>query len=128
MFDNYGTYTHIGDNVAGDKIVNQGASQEDWKSLMVCVKESGVSKEDIDALLSVLQDINASQNDLTTEFAKMTSDWEASRKTRAVKKLQDGVTLTNGMVTLGKTAIGIATKNPVLALPDILNMAKDMVQ
>ena len=28
----------------------------------------------------------------------------------------------------GKTAIGIATKNPVLALPDILNMAKDMVQ
>ena len=128
MFDNYGTYNHIGDNVAGDKIVNQGASQEEWKSLMACVKESGVSKEDIDALLSVLQDINASQNDLTTEFAKMTSDWEASRKTGAVKKLQDGVTLTNGMVTLGKTAIGIATKNPVLALPDILNMAKDMVQ
>ena len=128
MFDNYGTYNHIGDNVAGDKIVNQGASQEDWKYLMACVKESGVSKEDIDALLSVLQDINASQNDLTTEFAKMTSDWEASRKTGAVKKLQDGVTLTNGMVTLGKTAIGIATKNPVLALPDILNMAKDMVQ
>ena len=49
-------------------------------------EESGVSKEDIDALLSVLQDINASQNDLTTEFAKMTSDWEASRKTGAVKK------------------------------------------
>ena len=92
------------------------------------VKESGVSKEDIDALLSILQDINISQNDLTTEFAKMASDWEASRKTGAVKKLQDGVTLTNGMVTLGKTAIGIATKNPVLALPDILNMAKDMVQ
>ena len=128
MFDNYGTYNHIGDNVAGDKVVNQGASQEDWKSLLACVKESGVSKEDVDALLSVLQDINASQNDLTTEFAKMTSDWEASRKTGAVKKLQDGVTLTNGMVTLGKTAIGIATKNPVLALPDILNMAKDMVQ
>lgn len=128
MFDNYGTYNQIGDNVAGDKIVNQGASQEDWKSLMACVKESGVSKADIDTLISVLQDINASQNDLTTEFAKMTSDWEASRKTGAVKKLQDGVTLTNGMVTLGKTAIGIATKNPVLALPDILNMAKDMVQ
>lgn len=128
MFDNYGTYNHIGDNVAGDKIVNHGASQEDWKSLMACVHDNGVTKEDINALIKVLQDINISQNDLTTEFAKMTSDWEASRKTGAVKKLQDGVTLTNGMVTLGKTAIGFAMKNPVLALPDILNMARDMVQ
>lgn len=128
MFDNYGTYNHIGDNVAGDKIVNHGASQEDWKSLMACVQENGITKEDINALINVLQDINASQNDLTTEFAKMSSDWETSRKTGTVKKLQDGVTLTNGMITLGKTAVGIATKNPVLALPDILNMAKDMVQ
>lgn len=128
MFDNYGTYNHIGDNFTGDKIVNQDVSQADWKSLMACVKESRVSKEDIDDLIRVLQDINASQNDLTTEFAKMASDWEASKKTGAVKKLQDGVTLTNGMVTLGKTAIGIATKNPVLELPDILNMAKDMLQ
>ena len=127
MFDNYGTYTHIGDNVAGDKIVNQGASQEDWKSLMACIQENGVTKEDINALISVLQDINTSQNDLTTEFAKMSSDWEASRKTGTVKKLQDGVTLTNGMITLGKTAVGIATNNPVLSLPDILNMAKNMV-
>ena len=128
MFDNHGTYNHIGDNVAGDKIVNHGASQEDWRSLMACVQKNGVTKEDINALISVLQDINVSQNDLTTEFAKMTSDWEASRKTGAVKKLQDRVTLTNGMITLGKTAVGIATNNPFLALPDILNMAKDMVQ
>ena len=128
MFDNYGTYNHIGDNVAGDKIVNQGASQEDWKSLMACVKESGVSKEDINALLSVLQDINASQNDLTTEFAKMTVDWEVSRKTGMLKKLNDRVTLTNGMVTLGKTAIGIVMKNPTLALPGVIEMAKDMVE
>ena len=128
MFDNYGTYNHIGDNVAGDKIETQGITQEDWKSLMACVQENGITKEDINALINVLQDINASQNDLTTEFAKMASDWETSRKTGTVKKLQDGVTLTNGMITLGKTAVGIATKTPVLTLLDILNMTKDMVQ
>lgn len=128
MFDNYGTYNHIGDNVAGDKIVNQGLSQDDWKALMNCVHDGGVTKEDVNALINVLEDINASQNDLTTEFAKMTSDWEASRKTGGFKKLKDGVSLTNGMVTLGKTAIGIATKNPALALSGVLNIAKDMVQ
>ena len=128
MFDNYGTNNHIGSNVAGDKILTQGITQEDWKSLMACVYESEVTKEDVSALINILKDINASQNDLTTEFAKMASDWETSRKTRGVKKLQDGVTLTNGMVTLVKEAIKIATKNPVLPLPDILNMAKAMVQ
>ena len=45
MFDNYGTYNHIGDNVAGDKIVNQGATQEDWKSFMACVKVETPGKQ-----------------------------------------------------------------------------------
>ena len=93
-----------------------------------CVKNNDVTKEDVDALLDVLRDINASQNDLTTEFAKMTVDWEESRKTGVVKKLNDRVTLTNGMVTLGKTALGIVTKNPTLALPSVIEMAKEMVE
>ncbi len=93
-----------------------------------CVKEDSVTKKDVDDLLDVLRDINTSQNDLTTEFAKMSVDWEASRKTGMLKKLNDRVTLTNGMVTLGKTALGIVTKNPSLALPGVIEMAKDMVE
>ena len=42
-----------------------------------------------------------------------------------MKKIQDGVTLTNGMIAIGKTAVGIATKNPAIALPVALEMAKE---
>ena len=93
-----------------------------------CVKDNGVTKKDAEDLLDVLKDINASQNDLTTEFAKMTADWEASRKTGVVKLLNDRVTLTNGMFTLGKTALGIVTKNPTLALPGVVDMAKELTK
>lgn len=93
-----------------------------------CVKDNGITKKDVEDLLEVLNDINVSQNDLTTEFAKMTSDWEASRKTGVVKMLNDRVTLTNGMFTLGKTAFGIVTKNPVLTLPGVVEMAKQMAK
>ena len=119
---------HVGDNVEGDKIVNTGMSQEDRDALMNCVKESGVSKNDIDRLIEVLEDINLSQNDLTTEFTKMVVEQKAAQQKGTMKKIQDGVTLTNGMVTLGKTVIGIATKNPGVALPAALEMAKEMAK
>lgn len=123
---NKGTYNQYGDFVEGSKTV--GLSAADMKALQECVKSSGVSKEEIESLIQALKDINISQNDLTTEFAKFSSEQQASRNTSFAKKLQDRVTLTNGLVTLGKTAVGIATGQPALALPEILNAAKDLVQ
>lgn len=119
---------HIGDNIEGIKNVTYGMSQEDRDTLMACVKESGISKDDIDRLIGVLKDINLSQNDLTTEFVSMVEDQKTSQKKGTMKKLQDGVSLTNGMVTLGKTAIGIATSNPGLAVTGVLETAKEMVK
>ena len=109
--NNYGTWNQYGEI---KEVIEQ------------CVKNKNVTKEDVANLLDVLRNINTSQNDLTTEFAKMTSDWEESRKTGIVKKLNDRVTLTNGMVNLGKTALGIVAKNPTLTLPGVIEMAKDV--
>ena len=118
---------HVGNNIES-VIVNSGMSQEDRDALMNCVKESGVSKDDIDRLIEVLKDINLSQNDLTTEFTKMVFEQKTAQQKGTMKKIQDGVTLTNGMVSLGKTVIGIATKNPEIALPAALEMAKEMAK
>lgn len=119
---------HIGDTFEGDKIVLDGRSLHDREKLQACVKETGVSKEDVESLIKVLKDINDSQNDLTTEFAKMAEDQKAAQKKGTMKKLQDGVTLTNGMIKLGETAIGIATSNLGLTAAGILGIAKDMVE
>lgn len=119
---------HIGDNVEDGKTVNYSMSQKDRDELMACVKESGVSKDDVDRLIEVLREINLSQNDLTTEFTKMAVEQKNSQQKGTMKKLHDGVSLTNGMVTLGKTVIGIATKNPEIALPVALEMAKEMAK
>ena len=119
---------HIGDTFEGDKIVLDGRSLHDREKLQACVKETGVSKEDVESLIKVLKDINDSQNDLTTEFAKMAEDQKAAQKKGTMKKLQDGVTLTNGMIKLGETAIGIATSNLGLTAAGILGIAKDKVE
>lgn len=124
--ENKGTWHQIG-NIIDNSVTNR-MSKKDREELIACVKESGISRDDIDHLIQVLKDINNSQNDLTTEFAKMAYEQQVARKTGTMKMIQDRVTLTNGMITLGKTAIGIATKNPVLALPVILEAAKDMVE
>lgn len=128
QFNDNSKYEHRGDNIEGDKIVMGDLSQNDREKLQECVKETGVSKEDIDNLIKVLKDINISQNDLTTEFAKMAEDQKAAQKKGTMKKLQDGVTLTNGMITLGKTVIGIVTNNPGLAATGVLGLAKEMVE
>lgn len=124
--ENKGTWHQIG-NIIDNSVTNR-MSKKDREELIACVKERGISRDDIDHLIQVLKDINNSQNDLTTEFAKMAYEQQVARKTGTMKMIQDRVTLTNGMITLGKTAIGIATKNPVLALPVILEAAKDMVE
>lgn len=128
QFNDNSKYEHRGDNIEGDKIVMGDLSQNDREKLQECVKETGVSKEDIDNLIKVLKDINISQNDLTTEFAKMAEDQKAAQKKGTMKKLQDSVTLTNGMITLGKTVIGIVTNNPGLAATGVLGLAKEMVE
>lgn len=120
--ENNGTWRQIGD--INDNSITNSMSNKDMEKLIACVKESGVSKDDIELLIQVLKDINNSQNDLTTEFAKMADEQKAAQKTGTLKKIQDRVTLTNGMITLGKTAIGIATKNPVLALEAVKDLAK----
>ncbi len=120
--ENNGTWHQIGD--INDNSITNSMSNKDMEKLIACVKESGVSKDDIELLIQVLKDINNSQNDLTTEFAKMADEQKAAQKTGTLKKIQDRVTLTNGMITLGKTAIGIATKNPVLALEAVKDLAK----
>ncbi len=120
--ENNGTWRQIGD--INDNSITNSTSNKDMEKLIACVKESGVSKDDIELLIQVLKDINNSQNDLTTEFAKMADEQKAAQKTGTLKKIQDRVTLTNGMITLGKTAIGIATKNPVLALEAVKDLAK----
>ena len=120
--ENNGTWHQIGD--INDNSITNSMSNKDMEKLIACVKESGVSKNDIELLIQVLKDINNSQNDLTTEFAKMADEQKAAQKTGTLKKIQDRVTLTNGMITLGKTAIGIATKNPVLALEAVKDLAK----
>ena len=51
-----------------------------------------------------------------------------AQKKGTVKKLSEGVTLTNGMIALGKTAVGIATKNPAIALPAALEMVKEVAK
>ena len=119
---------HIGDNVEDGKTVNYSMSQKDRDELMACVKESGVSKDDVNRLIEVLREINLSQNDLTTEFTKMVVEQKTSQQKGTMKRLQDGVSLTNGMVTLGKTVIGIAKKNPEIALPTALEMTKEMAK
>lgn len=120
--ENNGTWHQIGD--INDNSITNSMSNKDMEKLIACVKESGVSKDDIELLIQVLKDINNSQNDLTTEFAKMADEQKVAQKTGTLKKIQDRVTLTNGMITLGKTAIGIATKNPVLALESVKDLAK----
>lgn len=127
-FNNYGKYEHKGDIIAeGDKNVMYGMSKGDLKELIACVKDGGVSKDDIDRLIQTLQEINCSQNDLTTEFAKMVAGQKDLQENGSMKKIREGVSFTSGMVTLGQAAIGIATKNPQLALPGILEAAKELV-
>ena len=124
----YSNSIHYGDNVEGGKTVNYGMFQEDRDALITCVKENGVSREDVDRLIEVLNHINLSQNDFVTEFTKMAVEQKEAQKKGTVKKLQDGVTLTNGMIALGKTAVGIAAKNPAIALPAALEMAKEVAK
>lgn len=126
--NNKGTWNQLGDIVDGNKTVTNGMSKEDMERLMESVRESGVSKDDIDSLIQVLKDINDSQNDLTTEFAKMCADYQAPKDSGTMVKIREGVSFTSGMVTLGQAAIGIATKNPTLALPAVLETAKELVK
>lgn len=100
-------------------------SQEDRDALITCVKENSVSREDVDRLIEVLNNINLSKNDFVTYFTKMVVEQKDTQKKGTVKKLQDGVTLTNGIIAIGKTAVGIATKNPAIALLAALEMVKE---
>ena len=120
--------THHGHNIEKGVIVNQGMSLEDVETLKACVKQNGVSREDIDRLIEVLNNINLSQNDFVTEFTKMVVEQKDAQKKGTVKKLSEGVTLTNGMIALGKTAVGIATNNPAIALPAALEMVKEVAK
>lgn len=126
--NNEGTWNQYGDIIAEKETKISGLSQEERESLLSIVNESGVSRDDIDRIFQVLKDINISQNDLTTEFAKMCSDLETPRKDGAIKTIQAGVSFTSGMVTLGQAAAGIASKNPMITLPAVLEAAKSMVK
>lgn len=119
---------HIGHNNEKAVILNNGISQDEMYAMIACVRENSISKDDIDRLIEVLNNINASQNDLTTEFAKMVDEQKDAQKKGTLKKLQENVSLTNGMISLGKTAIGIATNNPIITVPAILEMAKEMTK
>ena len=119
---------HNGHNIEKGVFVNYGVSPEEVETLKACVKENGVSREDVDRLIEVLNNINLSQNDFVTEFTKMVEEQKDAQKKGTVKKLSEGVTLTNGMIALGKTAVGIATKNPAIVLPTALEMVKEVAK
>ena len=108
---NKGTWEMYGDIVDGNKIVN-GAFQEELGKIRELVNTEGVTKDDIAALISVLQEINASQNDLTTEYAYMASIERNAPKSGFLKKLQEKITLTNGVMTLSKSVGEILSKHP----------------
>ena len=120
--------THNGHNIENGVFVNHGMPLEDVEALKACVKENGISRKEIDRLIEVLNNINLSQNDFVTEFTKMVEEQKDAQKKGTVKKLSEGVTLTNGMIALGKTAVGIVTKNPAIALPAALEMAKEVAK
>lgn len=123
-----GNAKHIGDNIEGNKTENYGMSKEDREALVACVKENGVSKDDVDRLIEVLKEINISQNDLTTEFTKMSENLKGSGEKGTKIAVLKGVSLTSDLVTLGQAAIGIATNNPGLALPAVLEAAKEIAK
>ncbi len=109
--NNNGTWNQIGDIVEGDKIIN-GISQDEFNSIKDCVNSEDVSKEDIKALIAILQEINASQNDFITEYAYMASVERNSQKSGILKKIKEGIPLTNGAMTLGKTVMEIVSNHP----------------
>lgn len=113
---NYGTW--IGDAVEGNKIVNNTLSEEEKHILKSCIKENNISKDDIGAIVSVLKDINQSQNDLVTEYAYMASETRNGEKSRSIKKLQEKVTFSNSVVSLIKMIGDTASKHPE-AIKDI---------
>ena len=122
---NYNDYaSHVGDNFEGDKKVSNHISRQDMEKLIVAVKEGGITKDDIDHLIQVLNNINLVQNDITNEFAKMSEQMKVSPEKGAKISVLKGVSLTSDMVTFGQAAIGIATSNPGLALPAVLETAK----
>lgn len=124
---NKGTWNQFGD-IVEEKNVTNGMSKDDMETLTKSIRDSGVSKDDIDALIQVLEDINDSQNDLTTEFTKMCAEYQSPKEASTMVKIREGVSFTSGMVTLGQAAIWIATKNPALALPTVLEIAKELVK
>ena len=106
----YGTIQ--GDFVARDKYVNNGPSPEDTERILTCISANSISKEDIAEVVSVLRDINASQNDLTTEYAYMASVTRDGGKSGFVKKLKEKVDFSNGVLNLTKTIGEICVKHP----------------
>lgn len=102
---NYGTWNQNGDIVEGDKNVNNGLSQEDFNKLMTCVREA--SKEDIAGVVSVLREINASQNDLLTEYVYTSVQEREAGKQGILKKIDERVKMLNNFGTLGKSVYGI---------------------
>lgn len=123
-----GNAKHKGDNIEGNKTVNYCMSKEDWEALVACVKENGFSRDDVDRLIEALKDINLSQNDLTTEFTKMAEDLKGSSENGIKTTVLKGVSLTSDMITLGQAAIGIATNNPGMAVPAVLEAAKEIAK
>lgn len=119
---------HIGDNIEGDKNVSYAIPQQDMEKMNAAVEKRNISKEDINSLIRVLKDINLSQNDLTTEFAKLSEEMKETNKSRIRSKVLGGVSFTSDMVTLGQVAIGIASHNPGLALPAVLETTKKLVK
>ncbi len=100
---NYGTWNQNGDIVEGDK--NVGLSQEDFNKLMTCAQEA--SKKDIAGVVSVLREINASQNDLLTEYVYTSVQEREAGKQGLLKKANEKVKMLNDFGTLGKSVYGI---------------------
>ena len=112
---NYGTWHQNGDIVEGDKVVNSGLTQEDFNKLMTCVRET--SKDEIAGIVSVLREINATQNDLLTEYAYTSVQERESRKQGLLKKTDEKVKMLNDFGTLGKSVYGIVSSCITKAVP-----------
>lgn len=114
--NNNGTWTQNGDIVEGDKIIS-GLSQSDFNNLKSCIENNSITKEDIAAVVAVLQEINSSQNDLVTEYTYTSSLDRENKDPNIVKKWNEKLALLNGLGTLGKTVGGLVSKSATLAGP-----------
>ena len=102
-------------------------SEDELNQIKNCFDNSNITKEDFYAFYEALKDIltekNAIETDILVELANLSANFSESRNTAFSKKLQEKVTLTNGLINLGHTAAGIAQSVSGMTLLGVMEEA-----